>query len=282
MQLEFPGALAVPDGTYLARAEGGRESVLVLETLSAPPSPSRRRRRTPDGETVRAPEVPLARATAVRAWEPFESREGAACWLEDTVLTRESVDKVIGEGIRLLNHALHACAVTDVDPHFQEVTAERALAVRLGYGSGEEVSAGRFSVARDIELQQRAASRRARRDEELRPQEGIAAVLAGRSRPDVCETLLLRVRAEVDGDRLREAALQLPAALRALLAELPGTLLDPDHEKDLEAIATREPQAEAAAGVALKTDLDSEAERNLRELLGLAERVLRRRRIRRG
>jgi hypothetical protein len=226
--------------------------------------------------------VPLARATAVRAWEPFESREQASRWLEDTVLAKESIDEVIGEGVALLNRALHACAVADVDPHFQEVTAERAVTVRLGYGSGEEVSAGRFSVARDIELQQRAASRRARRDEELRPQEGIAAVLAGRNRPDVCETLLLRIRAEVDSERLREAALQLPAALRALLVELPGTLLDPGHEKDLAAIAAREPEAEAAAGVALQADLDPQAEQQVRELLELAERVLRRRRIRRG
>jgi hypothetical protein len=281
VQFEFPGALAVPDGSYLARGERAEESVLVIETLSAPPPPSRRRRLL-DGDAVPDLRLPLTRATTVRAWEPFESPEEAGRWLEDAVTVRQSIDELTGEGIALLNRALHACAIADAEPHFQEETAERAVTVRLGYGSGEEVSAGRFSVARDIDLRQRTGSRRARRDEELRPQEGIAAVLAGRSQPDVCETLALRVRAELDSGRLREAALQLPAALRALLAELPGTLLDSDHEKDLAAITARQDEAEGAAGVALQEGLDTQAEQHVRELLELAERVLRRRRIRRG
>jgi hypothetical protein len=226
--------------------------------------------------------LPLGRATAVRAWEPFSSREEASQWLDSAVAARDSIDDLIGEGIALLNRALHARAIAGGEAHFYEETAERAERVRLGYGSGEELSAGRFSVARDIDLRQRATSRRAKRDEELRPQERIAAVLAGRERPDVCETLVLRVCAELDSGRLREAALQLPAALQAVLVELPGSLVDPGHEEDLKAIAAHEGEAKAAAGIALRAELDSAQAKQVRELARLAERLLRRRRIRRG
>ncbi len=39
-------------------------------------------------------------------------------------------------------------------------------------------------------------------------------------RADACETLLLRARADLDGERPREAALQLRVGLEALLAEV--------------------------------------------------------------
>ena len=49
-------------------------------------------------------------------------------------------------------------------------------------------------------------------------------MLGGRERVDVCETLLLRARADLDAGREREAALQLRVGLEALLAELKGGL----------------------------------------------------------
>ena len=228
------------------------------------------------------PSLPLARVTAVRAWDPFDSSEAGSRWLGEAVSARETVDDLVAEGIGLLNRALHAAAVANGEARFREEAAERAVCVRLGYGTGEEVFAGRFSLAHDIELQGRGGSRRDRREHELRPQEGIAAALGGRARSDVCETLLLRVRAELESGRVREAALQLAPALRALLLELAGALVDPAHEKDMAAIDARRAEADAAADIALRGDLDPDSENRVRELAALAERVLRRRRIRRG
>ena len=48
----------------------------------------------------------------------------------------------------------------------------------------------------------------------------MAATLGRREARIACETLLLRARADLDGERTREAALQLRVGLEALLAEV--------------------------------------------------------------
>jgi hypothetical protein len=154
--------------------------------------------------------------------------------------------------------------------------------VRIGYGTGEEVAAGRFSVAREVDVRAAGRSRRRRREEDLRPQERLAAVLGARERLDACETLLLRARADLDAGRVREAALQLRPGLDALLLELAGALKDPGHEEDMEALERRREEARSAAEAALRGELDPGSEASVRELTALAERVLRRRRVLRG
>lgn len=281
MQFEFAGTLGVADGRYLAReGEGGTQSVLVVETLGAPPPPGRRRRRPREADPEAAPHaLPLSRATAVRAYEPFDSGDEAERWLSGAVEAEGAVDALVAEGLHLLNRALHAQRAAAADAYAAESTAERAVLVRIGHGSGEEVASGRFSVAREVDVR---GGRRRRREEDLRPQERVAAVLGGRERIDACETLLLRARADLDGDRMREAALQLRVALETLLVELAGALVDPGHEEDMSQLGARKREAGAAANVALRGDLDAEQARNVRELIELCERVIRRRRILRG
>jgi len=153
--------------------------------------------------------------------------------------------------------------------------------VRIGYGSGDEVAAGRFTLAREVDV--RGGRRgRARREDELRPQERVAAVLGGREQIDACEPLLLRARADLDGGRPREAALQLRVGLEALLVELAGALVDPGHEEDMAALEARKHEAGEAASAALRGELDADHRRNVAELLELSERVIRRRRVLRG
>lgn len=153
--------------------------------------------------------------------------------------------------------------------------------MRIGYGSGDEVAAGRFTLAREVDV--RGGRRgRARRDDELRPQERVAAVLGRRERIDACEPLLLRARADLNGGRLREAALQLRVALEAMVAELAGALVDPGHDEDMTTLEARRHEAGEAANVALRGELDPERERQVRELVEVCERVLRRRRVLRG
>jgi hypothetical protein len=275
----------VGDGRYLARdggKEDGAQSVLVIETLAAPPPPSRRQRRAREAgwESGTSP-APLTRATAVRAFEPFDSDEEAALWLDQAMASEDAIDTFVEEGIFLLNRALHAHAAASGDPHVHELSPGRAHAVRIGYGSGEEVAVGRFAAAREVDVQTTGSKRR-RRVEELRPQERVAAVLGGREHVDACETLLLRARADLDAGRQREAALQLRVGLEALLLELRGALVDPDHEGDMAELEARRREVGEAANMALQGDLDEEHSRNVRELLALCERVLRRRRVLRG
>ena len=217
--------------------------------------------------------MPVARATAIRAFEPFDGPEEAAAWLAGATAAEESIDAVLATGIALLNNALHAQAVAVADPLPAGVAAERAIAVRLGYGSGEETAEGAYSEAREVDVWARrglacgggARRRCARRN-------GSRRCCAGASAADACETLLLRARADLDAGRRREAALQLRVGVEALLFELPDALEDPDHARDIEALEKRRPAVEAAAERALRGDLAPEAERSVREALELAER----------
>jgi hypothetical protein len=271
----------VPDGRYLARSDG-EQQVLVIETIGAPPPPRRRRRRPKDSEEAADPApLPLSRVTAVRAEEPFEETGEADAWLEGALASEDSIDAVVAEGITLLNRAVHAHAVASADPLGAELRADRATTVRIGHGSGKEVAAGRFSTAREVDVRAGGSARR-RQDEELRPQERLAAVLGGRERLDACETLVLRARADLDGGRRREAALQLRVALEAMLIELDGALADPGHEKDMAELEARRGEVGEAANAALRGDLSLDDERKVTELTGICERVLRRRRLLRG
>ena len=152
--------------------------------------------------------------------------------------------------------------------------------ILIGYGSGEETADGRFTRARQVDVRP-GASRRRRREEELRPQERVAAVLGGRERLDACETLLLRARADLDAGRDREAALQLRVGLEALLVELQGR---PRRSRargghgDAERAPTARPASAANAALRGRAERASSASRS-EELLKLCERVLRRRRV---
>ena len=255
----------------------------MLETLGAPAPTRRRRRRAREAEAGTAPApLPFARATTVRAFAPFADADEGSHWLEQAVAADTSVDTLLEEGVDSLNQALHAHAVASGDTAPQVVSLRRALAARIGYGSGEQVASGEFSAAREVDVHAGAASRRRQRIEELRPQERLAAVLGGREQLDACETLLLRARADLDAERQREAALQLRVGLEALLVELKGALSDPGHEEDMTALNARRHEAGELANQALRGDLNPEQLSALLELLALCERVLRRRRILQG
>ena len=284
IQFDVAGTLPLSDGRYLAEsAEGAEETVLVLQRIGAPPSGERRRRRARSARAEAEP-APLAltRATVVRADTPFEGQAEAARWLDETCEAEEAVDGLAAEAVAVLNRALHAQAVAAADPYGRELSPEGAERVLLGYGSGEEVADGRFTDARQVDLGPRTASRRRQREEELRPQERVAAVLRGREQLDACETLLLRARADRDAGRDREAALQLRIGLEALLAELDGAVDDPGHAMDIAALRERRPQVEGGAKQATGGGLSDEQRGQVAELLATCERVVRRRRVLRG
>lgn len=283
-QFDFPGDFGLADGRYLARrgGEAGEQQVLVLETLSSAAAPGRRRRRPRPEDAASAPAVPVARATAVRASAPLGSEEEGRAWLDRVLASEQETDAVLEAGLALLNRALHAQAVASGDPLGRGLSLRAALVARIGFGTGDEVASGRFTAADRIDVQATGESRRRRRDQELRPQERVAAVLGERERPDACETLLLRARADLDGGREREAALQLRVALEALLVELDGALSDPGHAEDMAALRDLRKSTGEAANAALQRDLAAAEAKTVAETVAIAERVLRRRRVLRG
>lgn len=278
-QFDFAGSLALADGRYLIR-DGKREQVLVIETLGAPPPARRRRKRPRDAELGEPPaELPVARATVVLAFDQFDDEEGAAAWLREVTAVEDSIDRLVEQGIDELNQALHTQAVASGDPYPQTVTPARATTIRIGFGSGEALADGAFTAAHQVDPGLGPISRRRQRDEELRPQQRLAAVLGGREQLDACETLLLRARADLDAGRNREAALQLRVGLEALLVELKGALSDAGHEEDMATLGSRRQEIGDLANTALQGDPDATQLQALQDIQAVCERVLRRRRI---
>jgi hypothetical protein len=281
-QLDFAGTLSLADGRYLER-DGGEEQVLVVRTLGAPPPPHRRRRRAKGVEPeATAKPLPLARATAIRAFAPLGDEEEARRWLALATEAEEAADEIVADAVAVLNRALHTQWVAAAEAHPAGLTPERAVAVRIGFGTGEEVAEGRFSEAREVDIWATGSSRRRRREEGMQPQERVAAVLGGRERLDVCETLLLRARTDLDAGRQREAALQLRIGLEALIAELGAGGAEASQAEDLEILRENQGEAGEAANAALAGELPSQRLAQVRELLAVCERVLRRRRVMQG
>ena len=102
---------------------------------------------------------------------------------------------------RLVNRGLGALRAEARDPLVQDLGATRALAVRIGFGDGEELAEGRWQQAREI-----PPPRRGRLDD-IDPQSRVASVLAGRDEVHPAETMLERARLDIEQGREHEARL---------------------------------------------------------------------------
>lgn len=275
VQLDVPGHLGLDDGRYLLRDPDHEqaEAVVVVQTLGGKVArPSRRRRARRAEPAEGSPEVPLTRLTVVPA-EPAEP-EVASRELRGIEGDAEAAETRVTEGLRAVNAVLRAHRVATRDPYGHEIGREAVLVARVGYGTGDGLAEGRWEEAVEVA----PPGRRRRRAQALRPQERVAAVLAGREPIDACETLLLRARADLDSGRPREAALQLRAGVEALLAELPAGA-GSDQAEDLAALEERLERTAEAAREALLGELSAERTDEVAETLGICERVLRRRQI---
>ena len=231
----------------------------MLSTLGAPQR-ARLRGGRPRSISDAEPEpVPTSRATVVSA-APLSS---PAAWLADV-----DADAEVDSAVAVLNRALRAHRAAAADPYVAEVSAERALVVRIGYGSGEEVADGRFGEA--VELP-RLAGRRVKRSMEA-PEERFAALLGGREQVHPAEELVLRARADLNAGRPAEAALQCRVAIEALL-ELLGDPADTARiEPHREAVA-------AAANEAVRGAIAARSAAALEDAVAAMERALKRRRL---
>jgi hypothetical protein len=239
--------------------DAAAEAVLVLVTLGAPERHWLRDRRPREVDAVAPEPVPTSRATVARP-EPFPTPEAAAAWLHGLRRDTEARDEELEHALAILNRALRAQRAAAADPYVADVSAERALVVRIGYGRGEAVADGRFGEAFELP---RAGARQVKRSMEA-PEERFAAILGGRETPLAAEELVLRARADLDAGRRREAALQARVAIEALIAETGERSLEEDREVVIEAAR------EALAG---------EPSSGLEDALAAMEALLRRRRL---
>ncbi|HKG02418.1 MAG TPA: hypothetical protein VKB03_04505 [Conexibacter sp.] len=268
VQFEFPWALGPADGRYVVRdaADATPSHVLVLATLGAP---ERRRLRDRRARPVAAEPPPspvtTARATVVDA-VPVSIAE-AERWLVDA--GPNDAERALAQVAR----AVRAHRLASGDPAVHEPALAQALVVRAGHGAGEQVAEGRWGAARELPP---ARVARQRRVAGLQPQERLAALLGGHAHPLACEELTLRARHDLDSDQLREAALQLRAALDAALGELPTA---PDASADmtgrLAELRERRPAVAALADDALSGALPPEAGETLGATLQRLEAALR-------
>lgn len=169
--------------------------------------------------------VPVTRVT-VTGERLADTAEGDA-WIESTLRSPERAPAEIRSATRVINRALSALRAGARDPLVQEVGASKALAVRIGHGTGDELAEGRWSAAREL------PRKKIGRVDTVEPQSRVAAVLAGRDEVHPAETLILRARLDVEQGREAEAAYGLRAA-RAALEDRPSD--DKQLHKQLELV----------------------------------------------
>lgn len=231
----------------------------MLSTLGAPQRARLRGGRSRSISTAAPEPVPISRATIVSA----TSLSSPAGWL--AALDR---DAEVASAVAVLNRALRAHRAAAADPYVAEVSRERALVVRIGYGSGEEVAEGRFGEA--VELP-RFTGGRVKRSMEA-PEERFAALLGGREEVHPAEELVLRARADLNAGRPAEAALQCRVAIEALLELLK------DSDEGARVGAHREAVA-AAANEAVRGAIAAGSAAALEDAVAAMEQALKRRRL---
>jgi hypothetical protein len=159
-------------------------------------------------------ETPVTRVTVTG--ERLEDTARGTAWLEEMMGSGGRGAEEVRTATRIVNRALGALRAAARDPLVQDIGATRALAVRLGHGTGDELADGRWTEAREL-----SRPRRGRLDD-VDPQTRVAAVLAERDEVHPAETLMLRARLDIQQGRRTEAVYGLRAA-RAALEERPGS-----------------------------------------------------------
>ena len=184
-----------------------------MQELDAP-RPQRRGRRRPRPVDPGEPaQVPVTRVTVTGV--SFEDVASGSAWLKETLRSRERGMQELREATRIVNRALNAVRAESRDPLVQEIGATKALAIRMGHGTGDELAEGRWTEASQLPHQRRG------RLEDVDPQSRVAAVLAGREEVHPAETLMQRARLDAQQGRDAEARYGLQAA-RGALREEPG------------------------------------------------------------
>jgi hypothetical protein len=194
--------------------DGDAERVLIVEELGAPRPRRRAGRRSKPVEPGAPDETPVTRVT-VTGQRLDDSAQGTT-WLKEMIGGGGQGAEEVRAATRIVNQALSALRAAARDPLVQDIGATKAIAVRLGHGTGDELAESRWTEAKEL-----SRPRRGRLDD-VDPQSRVAAVLAGRDEVHPAETLMLRARLDLQQGRRTEALYGLRAA-RAALQEQPGS-----------------------------------------------------------
>jgi hypothetical protein len=122
----------------------------------------------------------VTRVTVARS-EPFKDASEASAWLDGIASDGKGRSAAAREALELLNRALDALREAAEDPLVAEVGLNGALAIRLGYGSGEQLADGQWTEARQLPEPPPP------RHLELDPQQQVADKLAGRKRDEAAD-----------------------------------------------------------------------------------------------
>ena len=266
--LEFSHAIGPPPGRYPVELNGaGERDVLQIAALGAPPPSSgiifRRAKKVRPDDPPR--EASLLVVTLIGAANRFARRDEARTFLEDTRREPERQDELVDQALAAVNRAIRAFRGAARDPFVGEVERADARAVRIGYGTAQELAAGRFSEAFSAPP---PPAPRLSRGERVAPSEAVAFALTGRLPLLDAEDLALRAMLDLERGRPRAAAVQLRACIDLLVAELTdaGDAFAPPRD-DLEEHARR---VAVLAELALDDRLD---ESGVDELRGHLESV---------
>lgn len=218
VQLDLPGPGGLPDGRYLTRGEQG-EMVLVSELVGSLPTRGRIRGRKASTEEPGAdpPQLPIRRVTQALA-ERFDSAKAAKEWL--TGARSDEADDLVEAAIELVNRAIAAFRISAGDPHIHEIGPSSALVIRIGYGTGDEVAASRWTEAVKLPPGRRQSLRPG--TEDMRAPQRTAALLSGRDDADPWELHALRAKTDLDAGRRIEAQAELQAAIASFDASPPS------------------------------------------------------------
>lgn len=271
VQWEFPGRLGPEPGRYPVRRYAGDEvrEIVVIGGVHAPRAGGRARRRGRVVEDAAVPEVEVTRATVIDA-TPLDGSDAAEAWLEDAA--GPARERVLAGALETLNRAVAGHRVAAADPYVPDADARRALATRIGYGTGEDVADGRWEAAREPAPPQPRPSATS-------PAERVAALLSARDVALACEELTLRARADLDHGRGREAAMQAHMALEAAVAELESWRGRGDMGERLDELAGHRDALAAAANAALQGGLPAGAAAAVPAALARLEAALRARSV---
>jgi len=218
-QLDFAGAPAIGAGRYLSRPPGQPDAdpdVLVIRSLGAVRAGARLRKGKPVPLEAEPPPDPLAlsRYTLTKAL-PFEDTERASDWLEQVISDDAVTTALLEEVVTTVNRALLAYRVSAPDAYAGDLNASAAIAVRFGYGTGQELADGRWTAATEL-AEGRRRSLRAEMIDGVGAQERVAGVLGGRDEVRPEETLLVDAERAAAQGRTRLAAMTLGLAVEAL------------------------------------------------------------------
>lgn len=270
--LEFSHAIGPPPGRYPVELNGAPErDVLQIAALGAPPPSSgivfRRAKRAHPDDPPR--EASLLVVTLIGAANRFVRRDEARAFLGKTRSEPERQDELVDQALAATNRAIRAFRGAARDPFVAEVERADARAVRIGFGSAQELAAGRWAEAFSAPP---PPAPRLSRAERVAPEEAVAFALTGRLPLLDAEDLALRAMLDLERGRTRSAAVQLRACIDLLVAELTdaGDAFSPPRD-ELEEHARR---VALLAELALDDRLDAAAVEELRAHLDRVEDAL--------